>query len=177
VIALVMLVVLAACGSTEDPSPQGAESSSTTTSTGRSTTSTTAPPSTTGSAVTEPDAVVGATIRFSRADTHVDVTITADNPTSRDLLSMLPLTLSVEEFNGREKISYLPRDLDTAGSPGHDPADGDLIYYAPWGNLGLYYNTDGIEFSDQVIHLGTYAATADHLAGLEGDDVTVEIIG
>lgn len=119
----------------------------------------------------------GTIVRFAAGDVAVDVTITADNPTTRDFLSLLPLTLTFEEFNGREKISYLPRELDTAGSPGSDPEDGDLIYYVPWGNLGLYYNTDGIGFSDQVIHLGIFDATLDQLGGLEAGDVTVEVAG
>lgn len=88
---------------------------------------------------------------------------------------MLPLTLAVEEFNGREKITYLPRDLATTGSPGHNPDDGDLIYFAPWGNLGFYYNTVGIEYSDQVIQLGTYDATLEQLTELEGDNVTLTV--
>ena len=119
--------------------------------------------------------MVGTTIRFSHGETHVDVTITEDNPTTRDLLTMLPLTLTVEEFNGREKISYLPRELDITGSPGHDPDDGDLIYYAPWENIGFYYNTAGVEYTDQVIHLGTYDATMEQLTDLEGDNVAVTI--
>ena len=58
--------------------------------------------------------------------TVVDVVIGQDNPAVRDFLSMLPLTLMVDEFNGREKIAYLPRKLAHAGSPGSDPEDGDL---------------------------------------------------
>jgi hypothetical protein len=115
-------------------------------------------------------------VRFASPTEHVDVTITADNPTTRDFLSLLPLTLTLEEFNGREKIGYLPRELDTDGSPGHDPEDGDLIYFAPWGNLGFYYNTEGIGHDDRVIHLGTYDATVDQLVALEGVDVTVEVV-
>ena len=88
---------------------------------------------------------------------------------------MLPLTLQFEEFNGREKISYLPRPLDTTDTAGSDPEDGDLIYYAPWGNLGFYYNAAGIGFYDDVIHLGTYNATPEQLTALEGSDVTVDI--
>ncbi len=120
--------------------------------------------------------IEGAVVRFTAGDTHIDVTLDADNPTTRDFLSMLPLTLSFEEFNGREKISYLPRELDTAGSPGSDPEDGDLIYYTPWGNLGFYYNTAGIGFSDQTIHLGTYDATPEQLTLLERSDIRVGII-
>ena len=76
------------------------------------------------------------------------MTIDEDNPAVRDFLSMLPLTLTLEEFAGREKIAYLPRELAHGGSPGSDPEDGDLIYYVPWGNIGFYYNTAGIGYSD-----------------------------
>jgi hypothetical protein len=123
----------------------------------------------------EADAVVGTIVRFTSDDAVVDVTITADNPTTRDLLSTLPLTLSVEEFAGREKISYLPRELETAGSPGWDPANGDLIYYVPWGNLGFFYNAAG-GYSDDVIQIGTFSATLEQLTGLEGGGVTVEAL-
>lgn len=93
----------------------------------------------------------------------------------RDFLSMLPLTLKLEEFNGREKIGYLPRKLKYSGSPGSNPEDGDLIYFVPWGNLGFYYNTAGIGYSDQTIHIGTYKASREQLKKLEGQPVTVEI--
>jgi len=106
----------------------------------------------------------------------VEVTIGEDNPAVRDLLSMLPLTLTLEEFAGREKIAYLPRELAHGGSPGSDPEDGDLIYYVLWGNIGFYYNTAGIGYSDQTIHLGTYDASLNQLEQLEGRDVIVEIV-
>ena len=89
------------------------------------------------------DQVAGTAVRFSAGSTAVEVTIGADHPAVRNVLAMLPLTLRLEEFNGREKIAYLPRKLAHAGSPGSDPEDGDLIYYVPWGNLGFYYNTAG----------------------------------
>ncbi len=115
-------------------------------------------------------------VRFSAGSTSVEVTIDEDNPAVRDWLAMLPLTLRLEEFNGREKIAYLPRELAHAGSPGSDPEDGDLIYYVPWGNLGFYYNTAGIGYSDQTIHLGTYNASLAQLEQLEGQEVTVELV-
>lgn len=120
--------------------------------------------------------VVGTVVRFSAGSTAVDLTIDEDNPAVRDFLSVLPLTLTLEEFNGWEKIAYLPRELASEGSPGSDPEDGDLIYYVPWGNLGFYYNTAGIGYSDQTIHLGTYDAPLDQLESLEGGDVSVEVV-
>ena len=118
---------------------------------------------------------MGTIVRFSSGTASVDVTIGEDNPAVRDLLSMLPLTLTLEEFAGREKISYLPRKLTHSGSPGSDPKDGDLIYFVPWGNLGFYYNAEGIGYSDDTIHLGTYEASLDQLERLEGE-VTVEVL-
>jgi hypothetical protein len=121
-------------------------------------------------------AVVGTAVRFSARPASVDVTIGEDNPAVRDFLSLLPLTLNLEEFNGREKIATLPRKLRYDGSRGSDPEDRDLIYYVPWGNIGFYYNTDGIGYSNETIHLGTYDATLAELEVLEGQRVTVEIL-
>jgi hypothetical protein len=138
-----------------------------------------APAATTAPALVPPtsaDSVDGIIVRFSSPNIELDVTVAGDTPTIRDFLSVLPLKIRFEEFNGREKISYLPRPLDTSASAGHDPEDGDLIYYVPWGNLGFYYNADGIGHDDNVIHIGTYNATPAELAGLETGDVTVAVI-
>ena len=35
-----------------------------------------------------------------------------DNPTTRDLISMLPAELEIEDFSNNEKIVHLPRRLD-----------------------------------------------------------------
>jgi hypothetical protein len=140
--------------------------------------STTQPPSTQPATTTtdsDTGEIVGTTVRFSSNTTSVDVTIGEDNPAVRDFLSMLPRTITLEEFAGREKISYLPRELRHSGSPGSDPESGDLIYFVPWGNLGFYYNAEGIGYSDDTIHLGTYDASLDQLERLEGE-VTVEVI-
>jgi hypothetical protein len=125
----------------------------------------------------QPGAVEGTVVRFASSRTTIDVTIGPDNATVRDFISMLPVTTRVEEFAGSEKIAYLPRELDVAGSPGSDPGDGDLIYYAPWGNLGFYYDAAGVGYSDQTIHLGTFDATATDLNDLVGADVTIEVVG
>ena len=114
-------------------------------------------------------------VRFSAGDAEIIIRIT-DNPTSRDLLSKLPLTLTFEEFAGREKISYLPQRLTTDGSPGHASRNGDLIYYVPWGNLGLFYNADGGGPSNDVIAIGTVESGMQHINRLEQGQVTVETI-
>lgn len=115
-------------------------------------------------------------MRFAAAEVQVDATITQDNPTVRDLLSLLPITITFEEFSGREKIGYPPRRLVTEGFPRARLRDGDLIYFAPWGNLGFYYNADGIGHDGRVVHLGTFDATPEQLTGLEAGDVTITAV-
>ncbi|WP_240745154.1 MULTISPECIES: cyclophilin-like fold protein [unclassified Microbacterium] len=114
-------------------------------------------------------------VRFSNDDNHADVVMAEDSPAVKDFLSMLPLELSLEDFNQKEKISYLPRELAWEGSSGFDPEDGDLIYYTPWGNLGFYYDASGIAYSDATLKLGTFTATRSELDALDGP-VTVDIV-
>lgn len=114
-------------------------------------------------------------VRFSNDDNHADVVMAEDSPAVKDFLSMLPLELSLEDFNQKEKISYLPRELAWEGSSGFDPEDGDLIYYTPWGNLGFYYDASGIGYSDATLKLGTFTATRSELDALDGP-VTVDIV-
>lgn len=173
--SLVVLLALAACSPTERA--EGSDESSPTARPPESVTPSASTSSAASGAGSEADDVTGTVVRFSSRATSIDVTIDQDNPAVRSFLSMLTLTLTVEEFAGREKIAYLPRELEHRGSPGSDPEDGDLIYYVPWGNLGFYYNTAGVDYSNQTIHLGTYDASREQLEQLEGENITVEIAG
>jgi hypothetical protein len=76
-----------------------------------------------------------------------------DNATARDLLSLLPMTLTLEDYASTEKIGYPPRKLSTAGAPaGVDPSVSDIAYYAPWGNLAIFYKDQG--YADGLTKLG-----------------------
>jgi hypothetical protein len=67
-----------------------------------------------------------------------------DNPTSRDFISLLPMDLTLEDYAQTEKVSDLPRRLSTEGAPpGSAPSVGDITYYAPWGNLAIFYQDFG----------------------------------
>ena len=62
-----------------------------------------------------------------------------DNPAGRDFLSMLPLTLTVKDYNGTEKIGNPPRVISTEDMPDSiEPSAGDLTFYAPWGNIAIF---------------------------------------
>jgi len=76
-----------------------------------------------------------------------------DNATSRDFVSLLPLTLTLKDYAETEKISDLPKRLSTEGAPpGSDPSVGDITYYAPWGNLAVFYRDFG--YSNGLVKLG-----------------------
>lgn len=76
-----------------------------------------------------------------------------DNPTTRDFISLLPLELKLDDYSRTEKINYLPKKLSTEGSPsGFDPSIGDITYYAPWGNLAIFYKDFG--YANGLINLG-----------------------
>lgn len=100
--------------------------------------------------------------------------ILEDNPTSRDLASMLPLTIRMSDYNRTEKTGKLPRALSTEGAPdGFDPSVGDIALYAPWGTLVLYYRD--FVWSRGLIPLGRISSGVDRLAAQSGDfDVTFE---
>jgi hypothetical protein len=72
---------------------------------------------------------------------------------ARDFAALLPLTLTLRDYAATEKISDLPRRLSTQGAPpGFDPSVGDIAYYAPWGNLAIFYRDFG--YSIGLIKLG-----------------------
>lgn len=87
---------------------------------------------------------------------------------ARDFVALLPLELTLRDYAGTEKVSDLPSRLSTEGSPsGVDPAPGDIAYYAPWGNLALFYRDFG--FSTGLVRLGRLDSGVDHLASMRGD--------
>lgn len=76
-----------------------------------------------------------------------------DTQTSRDFVSLLPLTITLKDYASTEKISDLPKRLSTADAPeGTDPSIGDIAYYAPWGNLAIFYRDWG--YGRGLIKLG-----------------------
>lgn len=100
-----------------------------------------------------PTGVETVQITITVGDTVLTATMN-NSQASRDFLDMLPLTLTLEDYNGTEKISDLPESLSIDDSPeGFDPSPGDLTYYAPWGNLAIFYRDFG--YSTGLIHLGT----------------------
>lgn len=62
-----------------------------------------------------------------------------DSPAAQSLLDQLPLTMEVEDYSTNEKIFYPPRPLDTQDTPTAEGGVGTLAYYAPWGDVVMFY--------------------------------------
>lgn len=98
-----------------------------------------------------------------------------DSKTSRDFISLLPLTLMLEDYAGTEKIGYLPKKLSTESAPsGSDPSIGDIAYYAPWGNLAIFYKDIG--YASGLVILGKIDSGLEALSVPGYLKVTIELI-
>lgn len=93
-----------------------------------------------------------------------------------DFLSLLPLSVKAEDFNSTEKIFYLSKKLNTQNEPdGINPKAGDITYYAPWGNIAIFYKD--FRYSNNLIYLGRFENVSDveKLSNMKGDfDIRIE---
>lgn len=104
------------------------------------------------------------------------VVVLEDNATTRDFLTMLPTTLTFEDYAGSEKISYLTHDLSTADAPAnYDPQVGDVTLYEPWGNLAIFYGDAGS--SSGLVPMGDVESGLELLSTMDGEfEVSVAVM-
>ncbi|MDZ8033312.1 cyclophilin-like fold protein [Nostoc sp. DedSLP04] len=98
-----------------------------------------------------------------------------DSKTTQDFISLLPLTLTLEDYATTEKISDLPKRLSTEDAPpGSDPAVGDIAYYAPWGNLAMFYRDSG--YANGLVILGKIDGGIEAFNVPGSVEVTIELV-
>ena len=99
-----------------------------------------------------------------------------DNAAARDFLGLLPLMLVLEDYASTEKIAQLPEKLSTTGtSAGITPSVGDITYYAPWGNLAIFYK--GFGYSTGLVKLGHIEGDIQVLRGRGPQKARIEVVG
>lgn len=83
-----------------------------------------------------------------------EVVIVLNDSREADLFyNSLPLELNFEDYNDTEKISYLPEDVfSPERTESFDPDVGDVCFYAPWGNLSVFYKD--FRLSEGLVPLG-----------------------
>jgi len=111
-------------------------------------------------------------IRIQLAGRSLTATL-ENSDAARDFLSLLPMTLTLTDYNSTEKIANLPRKLSTQDAPaGVDPDVGDIAYYAPWGNLAVFYRDFG--YSSGLVKLGRLHSGVEFLRGRGPLRVTIQ---
>lgn len=111
-------------------------------------------------------------IRMSWDDKEIIATL-EKNSTTADFVSQLPITVSFEDFNSTEKIANLNQELSQE-SEGYTPKTGDLAYYAPWGNISIFYKD--FSYSEGLVRMGKVTKGKELIRKLEGKEVTIELI-
>ena len=112
-------------------------------------------------------------IRIKFEDKVLTATL-RDNKTARDFVSQLPLTLTLEDYASTEKISDLPKRLSPEGPSGSDPSVGDIAFYAPWGNLAIFYRD--AKYASGLIILGKIDGDAASFNVPDPLKVTIEAV-
>ena len=114
-------------------------------------------------------------IKLTFEDNEIYAVIT-NSKAGNDFLSLLPLSVKAEDFNSTEKIFYLSKKLNTQNEPdGINPKAGDITYYAPWGNIAIFYKN--FRYSNNLIYLGKFENTSDieKLSNIKGNfDIRIE---
>lgn len=122
-----------------------------------------------------PIAAVSASLDTQKGDTsrakirmvfnsHEVIVEMYDTPATKDFMALLPLALPFSDYASMEKIATLPRKLNTKGTASAREQPGDFAYYAPWGNLAVYYS--GFGSDGQLYALGRIISGKDKLASM-----------
>lgn len=109
-------------------------------------------------------------IRVENKDLKIDFQLN-DSGASKDLVKQLPITLDVDNFGGNEKIFYPENKLNVNDTSLADPETGDLCYYAPWGDVVMYYKPTSS--APGLYSLGKVISGKDNIQKLNGS-ITVK---
>ena len=113
-------------------------------------------------------------IKLTVGDRSATATM-VDNPTTRDFLSRLPLTITMTDYANAEKIYTFSPTLTTQGTTlGHsNPQRGDIDLYVPWGNVAIFYKV--VNGNSQLVNLGHIDGDGIDLFDVSGNvNVTIE---
>ena len=85
---------------------------------------------------------------------------------AKELYAQLPLHVEVENYSNNEKIFYPPKKLQTSNTPLANAKTGTLAYYAPWGNVVMFYGDFGT--ANGLYELGTAVSSNEHIKNMSG---------
>ncbi len=89
-------------------------------------------------------------IRLKVEDKVITATL-SDSETTRDFVSLLPLTLTMNDLFGREKFARLPRAISEEGRRTYTYEVGQVIYWSPGPDVAIFYRNDGAKIPNPGI--------------------------
>jgi len=90
-----------------------------------------------------------------------------NSPAAKDLYAQLPMDIEVENYSNNEKIFYPPRKLETTDTPQANAHEtGTLAYYAPWGDVVMFYGRFGAAAG--LYMLGHAESGDEYIRGMSG---------
>ena len=98
-----------------------------------------------------------------------------DSETTRDFVSLLPLTLTMNDLFGREKFGHLPRAISEGGKRTRTYEVGQVIYWSPGPDVAIFYRHDGQAIpSPGIIVIGKIDSGVEALDVPSAVKVTIE---
>ncbi|WP_297094744.1 cyclophilin-like fold protein [uncultured Draconibacterium sp.] len=112
-------------------------------------------------------------IRINNNDTFITANLN-ESETAKSFASMLPININLDDYGQTSKISKLEERLDENDSiDGFAPKAGDIVYFAPLGNIAFFYKNS--EFSDSLIKLGEIDGDVKALRDVERIKARIEL--
>lgn len=117
----------------------------------------------------------GTKIKFSWDEKEIIVCL-IDNEAAENLTAMLPMSLTFEDYRGRQKTGVITGGLDIGNSPSEcDCFVGDMNYYEPWDMLTFFYKDFG--YAPDLTPLGKIESGTEYLEEIDlGSIVTVDLL-
>lgn len=100
------------------------------------------------------------------ANSNTTVFALNNSQAAKDLYAQLPLSLKVENYSDNEKIFYPPKKLNTTNTPQANARAGTLAYYAPWGDVVMFYGDFGSAAG--LYELGHAVSGSEHINEMSG---------
>ena len=101
-----------------------------------------------------------------------------DSSAAKAFYAQLPLSIEVENFGDKEKITYPPKKLNTANdTPIANSYVGTFAYYKPWGNIVMFYKdyVSGSNTGNDLYALGDVTNGKDLIEDISGT-ITISAI-
>ncbi|WP_321347755.1 cyclophilin-like fold protein [uncultured Draconibacterium sp.] len=112
-------------------------------------------------------------IRIHSKNTVLTATLN-ESKTAINFAALLPVNLNLDDYGQSSKISKLAQRLDvTDADDGFAPKAGDIIYFAPLGNIAIFY--EDVKYSSGLIKIGELDGNAKALKAIENIKARIDL--